>query len=247
MIENYKCKFKSRNKWIFVPNDRCMRKGQRILDYFANRVDLPDYYFHYAKGGHVAALHAHLNNELFFKIDIKNFFYSISRNRVVTVLRHWHCGGSYPLAQWSCVANPYPGMSPFVLPIGFIQSPLLASLVLMRSPVANAIDRSRSNGVEISVYLDDVIGSHQRAETLRDAYEDILRACVEAKLVPNAEKLTPPSKAIIAFNCNLTKGTAEVTEERIAKFLSEERSPLAYDSFQQYRQRVASANIISPR
>lgn len=245
MIENYKYKYKSKNKWIFVPNEDCVRKGQRILAHFAKRVDLPEYFFHYAKGGHIAALHAHLNNEFFFKIDIKNFFYSISRNRVVAVLQHWRCGGSYLLAQWSCVANPYPGVPPFVLPIGFVQSPLLASLVLMRSPVAKAIERSRSKGVEISVYLDDVIGSHQDPETLCDAYKDILRRCEEAKLIPNTGKLMPPDKAIVAFNCNLTKGVAEVTEDRVAKFLSEARSSLAYDSFQRYRRRVASANTAS--
>jgi hypothetical protein len=86
MIENYKCKFKSRGKWIFEPNERCVEKGRRILGYFKGRIELPCYYFHYAKGGHVAALHAHLKNRFFFKIDIKKFFYSISRNRVVPVL-----------------------------------------------------------------------------------------------------------------------------------------------------------------
>ena len=219
-----------------------IRKGQRILGYFENRVDLPQYYFHYAKGGHVAALHAHLENEFFFKIDIKNFFYSISRNRVAAVLQHWRFGGSYLVAQWSCVANPYTGMPPFALPIGFVQSPLLASLVLMRSRVADAIERSRSEGIEISVYLDDIIGSHQNAETLRGAYEGILQACVEANLIPNAEKLTTPTRAIVAFNCNLQRGLVEVTEDRIAKFLSKKRSPLAHESFQQYRQRVESRN-----
>src|ERR1700730_10557998 len=184
MIENYKFMYRTRGKYIFVPNERCVRKGDRILYFFSKHVDFPDYYFHYAPGGHVAALHAHLKNEFFFKIDIQNFFYSISRSRVTRAMRDWGYQGAGTLAKWSCVANPLPGPA-YVHPLGFVQSPLLASLVLMRSPVAAAIHRARAKGIEISVYLDDFIGSHETEESLKDAYNDILHSCVDANLIPN--------------------------------------------------------------
>ena len=82
MIENYIFKYRSRGKWFFVPNDKCERRGRRMLQFFKKRVVYPDYMYHIKKGGHVAALHAHLNNALFFKIDIQNFYYSIARMRV---------------------------------------------------------------------------------------------------------------------------------------------------------------------
>src|SRR5450759_4670841 len=122
-MENYQFKYRSRGKVIFVPNERCKRKGKRILDFFSRRVDFPDYFYHYKPGGHIAALHAHLEHKYFFKIDIKNFFYSIARMRVTRALRHWGYPGAGTLAKWSCVLNPLPGPK-HVLPIGFIQSPV---------------------------------------------------------------------------------------------------------------------------
>jgi hypothetical protein len=242
MIENYKFKYRSRGKFIFVPNERCERKGRRIIKFFSKRVDFPDYFFHYKLGGHVAALHAHLNNKLFFKIDIQNFFYSIARMRVTRALRNWGYPGAGTLAKWSCVANPGPGPK-YVLPIGFVQSPLLASLVLMRSPVAEAIDRARTNGVVISVYLDDFIGSHDNEGALGVAYEDIRASCVKAHLIPNPNKLVPPNTAITAFNCDLTQGSAKLTDDRIARFFSVARSAASQSAFEDYKVRVASANL----
>ncbi len=56
MIENYKFKYRSRGKYFFVPNEKCERRGRRMIQFFSTRVDFPDYFFHYKKGGHVAAL-----------------------------------------------------------------------------------------------------------------------------------------------------------------------------------------------
>ena len=46
MIENYKFKYKTRGKQIYVPNERCVRKGNRIIDHFKG-VKFPDYFYHY--------------------------------------------------------------------------------------------------------------------------------------------------------------------------------------------------------
>ena len=244
MLENYKCKFRSRNKFIFVPNERSVRKGRRILKFFS-KFEFPDYFYHYKSGGHVAALHAHLDNKLFFKIDIQNFYYSIARMRVTRALRSWRYPGANTLAMWSCVSNPYPGPK-HVLPIGFVQSPLLASLVLMKSPVADAIERAIKNGVCISVYLDDFVGSHNDLAVLQAAYDDICSACVAAKFVPNVTKLLPPSAAITAFNCDLTEGSVLVTGERVAKYYaSATRTPETDVAFERYRKLIASANKVA--
>jgi hypothetical protein len=136
---NYIHKYQSRNKFIFTPNSDCVRKGTRLLRFFEHQV-YPPYFFHYKAGGHVAALHSHLGNRFFFKIDLQNFFYSISRNRVGSALHHFHFSPARDYAKWSCVINPYQTELRHVLPIGFVQSPLLATLVLMRSPVVDAIE-----------------------------------------------------------------------------------------------------------
>lgn len=241
MIENYKIKYVSRGKWIYVPNDHCDRRASRILDHF-ERVEFPDYFFHYKKGGHVLALHEHLKNDFFFRIDIKNFFYSIARNRVARVFSAFGLKGAPTYAKWSCVATPYKEGPRYVLPIGFRQSPLVASLVLMQSPVASAIERARAAGVVVSVYLDDIIGSHSSEPAITRVYDDIRSACFEANLIPNADKLAPPSRAIVAFNCNLAKGLARVTDERIAKFYADFPSLVSRQSFEAYVAKVTSLN-----
>lgn len=248
MIQNYEFKFKTRGKFIFVPNERGERKGRRIVDFFAKRIKFPDYFYHYQSGGHIAALHAHLENKLFFKIDIQNFYYSIARERVTRALRAYGYPGAQTLAKWSCVSNPIAGSKPkHVLPIGFVQSPLLASLVLWKSPVAEAISRAIQNGVCISVYLDDFVGSHNDDAILTAAYDDLRHTCASSGLLPNPKKLTPPSAAITVFNCALEQGSTLVTPERVAKYYAQlDRVPASDEAFEKYRARISAANVPEP-
>jgi hypothetical protein len=243
MIENFKHKYEHRGKFVFVPTERSVRKGRRIIGHFRG-IQFPPYFYHYQPGGHVAALHAHLENPYFFKIDIKSFYYSIARQRVTRALRRWRMPGAELHAMWSCVGNPVAGALPrYVLPIGFVQSPLLASLVLLYSPVTVAIERAVARGVTLSVYLDDIVGSHDNQALLHDVYDEIREACIAGEFIPNAAKLTPPSSAIVAFNCALMQGQASVTSARVQKFYSDPtKSPSSMQSFEDYRERVASEN-----
>lgn len=159
-ILNYEQKFFDGKKWIFIPSERGERRAVQVLKFFERSVTFPDYFYHYKSGGHVAALHDHLQHDFFFRIDIQNFFYSIARNRVQRALASKGLRGAPTYAKWSTVRSPYDGGPRYVLPIGFRQSPHIASLVLMQSPVFDAIERARANGVLVSVYLDDIIGSH---------------------------------------------------------------------------------------
>jgi hypothetical protein len=185
-----------------------------------------------------------LQNELFFKIDIKNFYYSIARMRVARALRTRGYPGAGTLSKWSCVRNPIATRPEHVLPIGFVQSPILARIVLLQSDVKKAVERAITNGVCISVYLDDFVGSHNDADVLRAAYIDIRDTCVSAKLVPNPDKLTPPRTAITAFNCDLKHGSAVVRKDRADRYLaSTDRIACSDAAFEEYRRRVAAANI----
>lgn len=124
-----------------------------------------------------------------------------------------------------------------------MQSPLLASLALMKSEVADAIERARAKDVCISLYLDDFIGSHDDEALLAAAYEDIRDTCVAAGFVPNPSKLVSPQAAITAFNCDLTNSSAEVTAARVAKYLSRpDRTALSDAGFDEYRDLVRSQN-----
>ena len=243
MIENYEFKYLSRGKWIYKPKKSCDRRGQQVIDFIERCVDFPDYFYHFRSGGHVAALHEHLKNTFFFKIDIQNFFYSIARNRVHRALAKCGMRSAPKFAVWSTVRSPYPRGPKFVLPIGFKQSPHIASLVLMNSPVATAIADQQAKGVLISVYLDDIIGSAHDKILLTAAYDAINTACETANLTPNPAKLIEPKAKIVAFNCDLANGAAEVTDDRIAKFYAKYPSIRSKESFEAYVARVASQNV----
>jgi hypothetical protein len=244
MIENYSEKFLSRGKFVFVPNEHCDKRGERLLA-FGKTVPLPKYFYHYLPGGHVEALHQHLRSSHFFRIDLSNFFYSIGRNRVARVLRQYGFpGNARTYAEWSTVRNPCRGGPSYALPIGFRQSPILASLALYNSAVASAVEDALHRGVFVSVYFDDLIGSSTDVHELTVTYNGILDACVQANLVANPTKLMPPSPAIVAFNCNLTHGTAKVTEARIDKYLAEDADSMAsLSAFIEYCDRVAAKNF----
>jgi hypothetical protein len=247
MIKNYEFKYRSRGKWIYKPKRGCDRRGQQIIDFIDRCVDFPDYFYHFRSGGHVAALHGHLKNKFFFKIDIQNFFYSIARNRIHRAFASHGMRGAPTFAAWSTVRSPYPTGPRYVLPIGFRQSPHIASLVLMHSPVVAAIEAEQAKGVLVSVYLDDIIGSSKDENELKAAYEAIKTSCVAANLAPNPDKLVGPSPELIAFNCALTSGSAEVTDGRIAKFYAQFPGIAARESFEAYVDRVASQNATAWR
>lgn len=242
---NYEFSFPKGPKVIFVQNEDGLRRGRTILAWFTKHATLPSNYYHYISGGHVAALHRHLENRWFFRIDLKDFFYSVSRNRVARVLHEAGFRGARTYAKWSCVKTPDPTSlaSGYVLPIGFIQSPALASLVLMRSPVQQEIERAGATGVYVSVYMDDLIGSSRDLLTLQAVYDGLLRACEKANLPVSTTKLAEPASEIEAFNCRLSNGFAEVTEARVHKFFEAPRSPHAAASFERYKEWVRQENV----
>lgn len=244
MLENFDDRYQSRGKYIFVPNEECDRRGKTLLR-FGAEIDLPSYFFHYRSGGHVAALHEHRPNRFFFRIDLKNFFYSISRNRISHMLRQLGFHSAREYAAWSTVRNPYNEGPKYVLPIGFKQSPLLASLALWHSAIASSIEEAADRGIVVSVYFDDLIGSSNDENELRITYQGILEACVQANLMANEAKLIEPAEAIIAFNCHLTHGQTNVTDERIEKFIEEGRGANAETSFIDYCIRVQQFNQAS--
>lgn len=241
MFVNYDFKYVHKGKHVFVPNEDCLRRGKKLLEFCSSTATFPPYFFHYRSGGHVEALHQHLKNKFFFRIDIENFFYSISRNRVAAALHGVGLAKARDYAKWSCVKNPLKGPA-YALPIGFVQSPVLASLVILRSPLAEAIERANAAKVFVSVYFDDFIGSSMDKAALTAAYEAILSACDAANFVPNAGKLAGPAERLVAFNCDLQFNRVEVTESRITKFRDSEPALESIQAFEGYCARVARRN-----
>jgi Reverse transcriptase (RNA-dependent DNA polymerase) len=242
MFQNYKWHWWSNGKVLYAPTDGADRRGDQIIEFCESEVEFPLCFYHYRKGGHILALHGHLKNNVFFKIDIQNFFYSISRNRVAAALHQAGFPWARTFAKWSSVRNPYPFGPRYCLPIGFKQSPALASLVLMKSPLMGIVTKAEAAGAFVSIYLDDLICSADDEALLTELYNDFLQACADANLTPNAGKIVPPTSAITVFNCDLSHGFARVTEERIAKYMAKQHSLASRISFDAYCAKVSEAN-----
>lgn len=242
-FENFDFSYKNaQGKPVFVPNARTRRLGDEIRRLVGERVEFAPYYFHFRDGAHIAALHAHRANRFFARIDLKNFFYSVGRNRVRAALKSIgiNQADAERYAKWSTVKNPYQE-PPYALPYGFPQSPLLASLVLRQSALGAAIEQLHA-GIVRSVYLDDIAISGGDLDELRHAFQIVCAAAIEANFTVNQDKVREPAPTIDLFNCDLIEGHTTVREERVALFYDTERSPAGVAAFESYRERIVIGN-----
>ncbi|MES0178695.1 reverse transcriptase domain-containing protein [Mesorhizobium sp. M0025] len=199
-------------KPVFVPSARGRETGYDIKDRVEAAFEFDPFVHHLLPGGHVAALHAHRDRTLFARVDIETFFYGIGRNRVIRALRGIGVERENHYARWSTVKNPY-DVPNYALPYGFVQSPILASLVLMTSPVGDYL-RGLPNHITKSVYMDDIALS--------------------------GDDLGAP--AMDVFNCDLSFGEAVVREDRKAEFYKVDRSAASSSAFDRYCATVEQGN-----
>jgi len=204
-------------RWVFNPSPEARLEGAEIKALLGERWEPPSNYFHLLRGGHVRALQLHTPHSHFFKVDLADFFGSISRSRVSRVLKE-HFGHSEALriATASTVRHPdIPGKT--ILPYGFLQSPLVASMVLQSSGLGTFLDAvQRRKGVAVTVYVDDIIVSSDDPGGLISISEELVRRVIKSGFSLNPEKSQGPSTAITAFNIELSAGNAlAVVEERL--------------------------------
>lgn len=239
-FENYTHSFMLNGKPVFAPNELGRRIGEDIKKKVEEAYIFDPFFYHLMPGGHVEALHAHRDKEFFCKTDIENFFYSISRNRVVRTLRGIGIDRAKHYGKWSCIKSPYKHPS-YALPYGFVQSPILASLALSTSAVGHFL-RQISANVSVAVYVDDISLSSNDPDELQRCYNTLLCVMEGAALPPKKEKCIPPTRQVDIFNCRLEKEKTEVLADRIADFYSVDRSEYSTSAFEHYCYRVARGN-----
>jgi hypothetical protein len=240
-FQNFEFSYKnSKGKPVFAPTESLRTIGNKLIGEVSHRAKFPEYYFHFAKGGHVAALHSHRNNEYFARIDISNFFYSVGRNKLKKVLKSIGVGSPEHYARWSTVKNPY--LKPkYSLPYGFPQSPILASLVLQASTLGAAIGALPQH-ITRSVYLDDIAISGANLLELNAAFADLIAAASISEFDLNQTKTEAPDARITIFNCDLTNGYSVVRDERIEEFNEQQVSELGRIAFEKYVESVSRGN-----
>lgn len=109
-----------------------------------------------------------------------------------------------------------PGDGAFVLPYGFVQSPILASLALDRSKLGNYLRSLHGKGdVTVSVYVDDIIISGDDETRLREAALQLEQVANAAQFPLSAGKTEGPAVNVTAFNIELSHEMLRITDERL--------------------------------
>ncbi len=214
------------SSWVYVPTKQVADYGRQVHDELLKRYSCPSYYFHLQSGGHLAALHHHINDHFFAHLDIKNFFGSMSRTRITRSLKDIL---SYQIARDVAKKSTVPvsnGQSySHCLPYGFVQSPLLASICLHRSYLGKIIERLHHSGyVRISLYMDDLIISGMNEAITKTAFELLKKSASKSHFELNATKEAKPQPLIECFNIYLSHRSLEITYNRLISFSEQYRA-----------------------
>ncbi|WP_342849264.1 reverse transcriptase domain-containing protein [Ahrensia kielensis] len=245
-FENFKHSYLKGGKPIFAPSAKGVEWGEKVKRKVAELYEFEKFIYHFQDGSHVKALHSHRKNSFFCRVDIERFFYCIQRNRVKRALKTIGVHKAEAFAKWSTVKNPYPEGG-YVLPYGFIQSPILATLVLTTSAVGNYLRSLNPAIITVSVYMDDICLSSQDEAALWVAFDDLKTTMDAAGFSLNADKTREPASSIDIFNCSLEKANSDVLENRIEEFYAVERSEESIAAFETYVDIVKSHTWRSTR
>lgn len=205
--------------WVFVPTVESVQIGKEIKQAIERVWLPPTYYYHLRSGGHVKALEAHLHNAYFARLDIRDFFGSINKTRITRCVKDLF---GYPegrrIANLSTVIHP--GTRRMILPFGFVQSPILASLCLYKSALGNFLDGLwDAFGVVVTVYVDDLILSCNDQTALRDVITEIKRKADRSGFMFNPDKEAGPDQMVTAFNVRLSHQSLEIEPHRFAEIV----------------------------
>lgn len=207
--------------WVFVPTKETIDNGLEIKKAIEERWKPPSYYFHLKDGGHVRALQSHTHHTSFVHLDIRDFFGSINRTRVTRCLKSiFGYSDARAMANESTVFHPDEKSRRTILPFGFVQSPIVASMCLYQSALGRCLHRlTQLKDVQVSVYVDDIVVSTDSHVLTAEALEQLEEASKKSGLALNAEKQEGPADSITAFNIDLSHLALFIEPERFAQFL----------------------------
>ena len=205
-------------RWVFQPSPEAKDIGAKIKTQVERVWTAPDYFFHLRAGGHVRALQMHLGQTSFLHLDIQDFFGCVNRSRVTRCLTPQF---GYTIARQMAndsTVRHLAEFGKFMLPYGFVQSPLLASLALDQSKLGRCLSKLRGDGYCISVYVDDIIISAGSDSALHVCRPEIQRAAESAKFVLNQTKQQGQGPMVTAFNIELRHGSLNLQLKRFNEF-----------------------------
>ncbi len=207
-------------KWIFVPSQSSRLSGKAIVKKVKLEWAPPKYFYHLRRGGHLAALNAHLENKYFSRLDIKNFFGSITASRITRTLKpYFGYNLSRDIAKQSTVRIPGLLERKLMLPFGFIQSAILASICLDKSSLGIFLKRiKRDKSLSLSVYMDDILISSNDQQRLIEVTAELKSYFSKSHWVSNAGKEVIAADSMTAFNIDMLQYEMRVSEEKMKQF-----------------------------
>jgi len=222
-LNNYNHKFLIEGtRLIFVQTASARREGVKLHENILSIWTPPQYFYHFAKGGHVSAIRAHLRNKFFVRLDLSKFFDCINRSRVHRALRR--IGFSHRRA-WDAAChstvNKEAKKTNYSLPFGFVQSPVLASLAFASSSLGVKIMELHRLGIDVSVYMDDILLSGNNSADLYLARRQLEAAAEISRFTFNSIKSTGPKPEIEVFNIIVSYNTSKISPDRYKKFEEE--------------------------
>lgn len=209
-------------KWVFVPTPESVVIGNEIKTSIESTWHPPSFYYHLRAGGHVAALKSHMHRKIFLRIDLQDFFGSIGLSRVTRRLTEtfgYDLGRGW--AKASTVRHPADKMR-HILPFGFVQSPIIASLCLAGSALGKRLHEiSRMNDIDVSVYMDDIIISTDDEALCSNVLDSVRHSAHVSAFTLNLSKQQGPVPLVTAFNILLGHESLHVAESRMVSFSNE--------------------------
>jgi hypothetical protein len=177
----------------------------------------PKYFYHLRKGGHLGALQLHAHDGFFAVLDIEGFFGSITKNKIARTLKSigfaWQ--DAMTVAHRSCVQEG----AKRILPFGYVQSPMLASIVLNKSALGLALEATKKQGLNVSVFMDDIILSHpDNPDLVGNALTTLNKAADTSHFHFSAEKSQAVAENVRAFNIILSNESLEISQNRFEEF-----------------------------
>lgn len=217
---------------VYVPTAKGRSRGCEIKREVEKRWSAPKNFFHLRDGGHVAAVRLHHNAAWVGSLDLLRFFDQISRGKVFRALKRvgFTQTEAWEMACDSTVDKASPARS-LSLPFGFVQSPLMASIVLAHSALGRCIERLRRGGLAITVYMDDITVSGDSEMLVQSAIVELTAAAYLAGFSFNPTKTQPASASVICFNIEFGSGAMAIIPERMDKL---EEAFLEGNEYQQH-------------
>lgn len=218
-LYRYKGRFelgRGSGKYVYVQTEEYKRYGRQLIREIRTRWTPPSFYFHLQRGGHVEAARIHRNSTFFAHLDLKRFFNSCRRSRVVRALIKIGYSRVEALQiSTDSLVGPKGRQS---IPYGFSQSPILATACLHFSALGSEIGRIDEEGGCISAYVDDLIVSGLDEHSVSALVERLIRAADRAGFTIAHEKSSGTQPAISPFNLALAHNVLEIGSDQLAEF-----------------------------